>query len=117
MFDTNDIKLKPGQQQVLKQLQSFVEDKDHKVFILKGYAGTGKTTLMRFLIQYLIKIERKYLLLASTGRASKILSNITDEPSQTVHSLIYQFEKLNLDMSDVQESLMDNYFFHLWRPK
>lgn len=103
MSDIDNIQLKPGQQQVLRQIQSFVDDKDHKVFILKGYAGTGKTTLMRFLIKHLSEEKKNYILLASTGRAAKILCNLTNNSAQTIHSLIYSFESLNVDLSDMTE--------------
>ena len=50
----NKIILTVSQQKVLESIERFVISKDERVFILKGYAGTGKTTLMKFLISYLI---------------------------------------------------------------
>lgn len=86
------------QQQVLEDLVGFIRNKAAKVFILCGYAGTGKTTLMKVLIEELEKRNYSFSLLASTGRAAKILSNATRYSASTVHSLIYKFDDLNQDM-------------------
>ena len=91
----SDIKLTVSQQKVLDQLNSFITDPSCRVFILKGYAGTGKTTLMRFLIQLLLEKEKDFILLAPTGRAAKVLSNATGQVAKTIHSLIYSFSNLN----------------------
>lgn len=82
----NEIKLLPSQQHALDRLLDFVADPQKKIFILKGYAGTGKTTLMKSLISELRKRGVAYHLLASTGRAAKVLANATqmEEPSETV---------------------------------
>jgi ATP-dependent exoDNAse (exonuclease V) alpha subunit len=97
----------PGQLNVMVMLESFVKSRD-KVFILKGYAGTGKTTLMSGFIKWLSENDHVYSLLASTGRASKILSDKTGEHTSTIHSQIYVFSDLDDDletMASVQESL------------
>jgi ATP-dependent exoDNAse (exonuclease V) alpha subunit len=99
----SDIKLTVSQQKVLDQLNSFITDPSCRVFILKGYAGTGKTTLMRFLIQLLLEKEKDFILLAPTGRAAKVLSNATGQVAKTIHSLIYSFSNLNKDLSDAKE--------------
>ena len=75
--DLTDIKLTTSQENVLKQILDFVNNSNDRVFILKGYAGTGKTTLMRFLIQKLEENQKDYRLLASTGRAAKVLANLS----------------------------------------
>lgn len=104
MSNLKDITLIDSQDRVLSQMKSFLKSKD-KVFILKGYAGTGKTTLMRFLIQHLQEQERGYHLLASTGRASTILNAATgDTTAQTIHSLIYKYSDFNQDLSKITES-------------
>ena len=90
--------LTANQQQVMEDLVGFIRNKEAKVFILCGYAGTGKTTLMKVLIEELEKRNYSFSLLASTGRAAKILSNATKYAASTVHSLIYKFEDLNQDM-------------------
>jgi len=99
----SDIVLKEDQQIAIDSMKAFVKDDCSRVFILKGYAGTGKTTLMRFFIEHLETIKKHYILLASTGRAAKILSNLTHTDAQTIHSLIYKLEDLNKDLSEVDE--------------
>ncbi|MBQ2235840.1 MAG: AAA family ATPase, partial [Muribaculaceae bacterium] len=59
------IKLTPSQTRVMAQILDFIDGKD-RVFILKGYAGTGKTTLLRFLLTELRKRNHNYRLLAPT---------------------------------------------------
>lgn len=96
------------QKQAFALLKTFVETNKEKVFILKGFAGTGKTTLMSGLINWLDEEEIKYSLLATTGRAAKILSNKTGTNANTIHSHIYVFSELSDDleaMSNIQENL------------
>lgn len=64
------IDLIDSQRKVLKKMTDFVFDSDDRVFILKGYAGMGKTTLMRFLIEELKKRNQGFTLLSTTGRAA-----------------------------------------------
>ena len=64
------------------------------VFVLKGYAGTGKTTLIATLVDYLKNAETKYILLAPTGRAAKVIGNYSGKPAFTIHKRIY-FPKKN----------------------
>lgn len=104
MSNLKDITLTDSQNRVLSQMKAFLAGKD-KVFVLKGYAGTGKTTLMRFLIQYMQEQKRGYHLLASTGRASTILNAATgDTTAQTIHSLIYKYSDFNQDLSKITEA-------------
>lgn len=56
-----------------------------RVFILRGYAGTGKTTLVKEMIEQLKEMRLPYKLLASTGRAAKVLRDKTSEETGTVH--------------------------------
>jgi hypothetical protein len=109
MNHSDNIVLKPGQQEAFAQMMDFVNSPDQRVFILVGYAGTGKTTLMKFLIAELAKQKRPYRLLASTGRAAKILSNITggDDEATTIHSMVYAFNGLNQDLSNVDTSRVE----------
>lgn len=103
------IVLTDSQKRVLHAMKEFVTKSDDRVFILKGYAGTGKTTLMKFLIAFLNEKRLYYKLLASTGRAAKVLSNLTGDNSDvsTIHSLIYSFIGLNKDLSDVEKPTID----------
>jgi ATP-dependent exoDNAse (exonuclease V) alpha subunit len=103
-----DIELKPQQEKAFSALCNFIESNSDKVFILKGYAGTGKTTLMSGLIKRLSEDNIPFALLASTGRASKILSDKTKTKANTIHSHIYIFKELSEDlekMSELQHNL------------
>ena len=97
-----------GQQEAFNKMSRFIEDKDAKVFILKGYAGTGKTTMLRKLIDELEKRGEQFSLLASTGRAAKILSNVTGKATRTVHAEIYKFTDLNQNLEKVAEDRSAN---------
>ena len=65
-----------------------------EIFVLKGYAGTGKTTVISTIVNNLILINKKYVLLAPTGRAAKVIANYSNKPAQTIHKKIY-FPKKN----------------------
>ena len=88
------------QKRALDELGAFINDPHAQVFILKGYAGTGKTTLVRQIIKKMRDEDLIYTLLASTGRAAKILANATGEEVKTVHSEIYNFKGMNKDMDE-----------------
>ena len=60
------------------------------VFLLNGYAGTGKTSVMGALVRTLQAVGIPTVLLASTGRAAKVFSNFTGEPAYTIHRKIYR---------------------------
>ncbi len=80
----------PGQQQLLTKLSAFITGKNAAhIFVIKGYAGTGKTTIVRALVQSLPALNAKTVLLAPTGRAAKVLSSYTGKPAFTIHKKIY----------------------------
>ncbi|RYZ80259.1 MAG: ATP-dependent endonuclease, partial [Proteobacteria bacterium] len=60
-----------------------------EIFMLKGYAGTGKTTVISALVNALPHINKKYVLLAPTGRAAKVISGYSGKLAQTIHRKIY----------------------------
>ena len=62
---------------------------NNEIFILKGYAGTGKTTVISTIVNNLIDINKKYVLLAPTGRAAKVIANYSHKPAFTIHKKIY----------------------------
>lgn len=99
-----DIIFTDSQKRAYSKLMEFVMDEEAKIFILKGYAGTGKTTLMRKLVEEMNSRHEPYSLLASTGRAAKILANATGYETHTVHSEIYKFTDLNQDLETVANS-------------
>ncbi|MDN3672753.1 AAA family ATPase [Flavobacterium branchiarum] len=59
------------------------------IFVLKGYAGTGKTTVISTIVNNLLEIDKKYVLLAPTGRAAKVIANYSSKPAFTIHKKIY----------------------------
>lgn len=79
-----------GQIQWIHQVAGFLLERDpHQMFVLKGYAGTGKTSLLQTLIPSLTKYNRKAVLLAPTGRAAKVMSAYTKRKAYTIHKHIY----------------------------
>jgi ATP-dependent exoDNAse (exonuclease V) alpha subunit len=62
---------------------------DDTIFVLKGYAGTGKTTVISTIVNNLVEINKKYVLLAPTGRAAKVIANYSEKPAFTIHKKIY----------------------------
>ncbi len=64
-------------------------DKTDEVFVLKGYAGTGKTTLIATLVDSLREINKRAVLLAPTGRAAKVIANYSKKEAFTIHKKIY----------------------------
>ena len=80
-----------GQATVLFHLAAFLlSEKDNPTYILRGYAGTGKTSLVKTLVRTLPSIGMRFVLLAPTGRAAKVLSNYTGQSASTIHRRIYQ---------------------------
>lgn len=98
------IELNAGQKDALEKIVEFLRAKDSRVFILKGYAGTGKTTIIKSVISWMETREIQFELLASTGRAAKILGDITGHPAQTIHSEIYTFQGFNDEAKMVKET-------------
>ena len=79
------------QSNFLREFAKFsVNEYTENVFILRGYAGTGKTTLVKTLVTSMPKIKLKTILLAPTGRAAKVLSNYSGQPASTIHRRIYR---------------------------
>ena len=77
-----------GQQELLTNLNEFLEDKT-SCFLLKGYAGTGKTFMMKGLTDFLKSVNRPFALAAPTGRAAKVISKRTKSNAYTIHKTIY----------------------------
>ena len=80
-----------GQSIVLYHLSAFLlSQKENPTYVLRGYAGTGKTSLVKALVKTLPSIGMRYVLMAPTGRAAKVLSSYTGQPASTIHRRIYQ---------------------------
>ena len=81
-----------GQSHFFHEMEGFLDkEKWHsQAFILKGYAGTGKTSLIAAIIQVLPRLNYKSVLLAPTGRAAKVMSNYAQKRAYTIHKKIYK---------------------------
>ena len=78
-----------------QQIADFITNTNtNEIFVLKGYAGTGKTTVISTIVNHLAEINKKYVLLAPTGRAAKVIANYSHKPAFTIHKKIY-FPKKN----------------------
>lgn len=88
-------KLNEDQTEAFKAIQKFIDHPAADTFILKGYAGTGKTFLMQYLAKWLEEKKHKFSLLASTGRAAAVLRGKTGLTTKTVHGELYQFSKMD----------------------
>ena len=76
-----------------------------EVFLLKGYAGTGKTSLVGALVRTLVQLHRPVVLLAPTGRAAKVFSLHADAPAYTIHKKIYRQKTFSAEMTGFQANV------------
>ena len=76
------------QQQALDKIKKFI-DSDASIFILCGYAGTGKTTIIKYIADYVAQVKGNIFLMAPTGRASRVLETKSGYPASTIHHAIY----------------------------
>ncbi|RXQ90418.1 DUF2075 domain-containing protein [Ancylomarina salipaludis] len=92
-----ELKFEPtaDQKHAIDELSDFLtSSQNDSLFLLKGYAGTGKTTLVSALVASLSKMEIKTVLLAPTGRAAKVLSHYCGHNAHTIHKKIYRQKSL-----------------------
>ena len=83
-----------GQRTVLYHLAAFLlSEKPNPTYLLQGYAGTGKTTLVTTLVKTLPIIGMRYQLMAPTGRAAKVISGYTGKSASTIHRKLYRFQQ------------------------
>jgi len=86
------------QKEFIELFSSFMMKREsYKTFLLKGYAGTGKTTLVSALVKACKELNIPVILLAPTGRAAKVLGNYSSAPASTIHRAIYH--KKSMDIS------------------
>lgn len=102
------------QTELFNLLHIFLEkDNGDECFILKGYAGTGKTTIVGALVKALKHYNYKSILLAPTGRAAKVITNYSGRKAYTIHKRIYRKKSaLNVDESfSIADNLANNTLF------
>lgn len=79
------------QEEAAREIGAFLGDpRSDRAFILKGYAGTGKTSLISAVVRVWKKLQRPVVLLAPTGRAAKVFSTHAGLPAHTIHKIIYR---------------------------
>jgi exodeoxyribonuclease-5 len=82
-----------GQKELVELLAGFLIDPDkNSLFLIKGYAGTGKTTIVSSLVEVLPYINKRFFLLAPTGRAAKVLARYSSKSAFTIHKKIYSLK-------------------------
>ncbi len=99
------LNLSNDQEIALTKLEAFIAS-PAQVFMLKGYAGSGKTTILKGLVEYLNSIEKDFALMAPTGRAAKVIREKTGEEAFTIHKSIYSYE----DMVEIEEG--DSFYYY-----
>jgi exodeoxyribonuclease-5 len=91
LLDNLDFRPTRSQEDLIGHLSTFIESSlDRDIFLLKGYAGTGKTTIVNSLVKTLRDIGLKSVLLAPTGRAAKVMYAYTSVTAWTIHKKIYR---------------------------
>lgn len=105
LFDCfSGINLTDDQKTAVDKLQLFFDDPDKKLFLLTGYAGTGKTTLLKGLYEYAASLQKSIHIMAPTGKAAHIIRTKAQCPAATIHSHIYE---INLNPEARLESAGD----------
>ena len=99
------------QEKVIKKLADFLFSRNSEgLFLLKGYAGTGKTSLIGALVKTLDSLEQKCVLLAPTGRAAKVFAHYAGHPAYTIHKKIYRQKSFSNEVDNF--SVNDNVHQH-----
>ena len=99
------------QENVVKILANFLFCRKMDVlFLLKGYAGTGKTSLIGALVKTMDQLEQKCILMAPTGRAAKVFSHYAGHPAYTIHKKIYRQKSFSNEVDNF--SINDNLHQH-----
>ena len=98
------------QEQAIATFSSFMTDRrEQAVMVLRGCAGTGKTTLAAAIVRALLSLQQKLVLMAPTGRAAKVFSLYAGQPAYTIHRRIYRQKSLesafNLNFNAAHDTL------------
>ena len=101
----------PEQSAALEKLAQFMLSPDpDSAFILNGYAGTGKTSLIAAIVRTMDQLKQKVVLLAPTGRAAKVFAAYACHPAVTIHKKIYRQRKFSNELTNF--ALNDNLTTH-----
>jgi exodeoxyribonuclease-5 len=94
------------QKEVIRHLAAFhYSQTTNPLYILKGYAGTGKTTIVGTYVKEIFNLKQKFVLMAPTGRAAKVLSQYTGFKAYTIHRFIYS---IRTDTSGKTRIMLNN---------
>lgn len=109
----SEYSLTDEQKKLVQKLKQFLSSKDQNLFLLKGYAGTGKTFILKGLTDYFELIGRSYRLSAPTGKAARVISEKTKKQAYTIHKTIYsnkdikEYKTANTDGSETYKFYYD----------
>ena len=85
-----------NQKKIIEKLSAWLSDDDYsRIFLLNGYAGTGKTTIIAAFVAALKELGLKPILLAPTGRAAKVLTRYSKLTAYTIHKKIYREKSIS----------------------
>lgn len=91
IYEKLSVRPTENQKKIIESFSDYLsEDNSSTFFVLNGYAGTGKTTLIAAIVSALKSLGIKTILLAPTGRAAKVLSQYSGEKALTIHKRIYR---------------------------
>ncbi len=97
---------------LFKALGAFLVSRvPRKAFVLSGYAGTGKTSVVSALVRTLASLKQSYVLLAPTGRAAKVLSRYSGSQAYTIHKKIYRQNRLGVEAFSLSDNLHKHTLF------
>ncbi len=100
------------QDKALQEMVAFMFDKEpHSVFILRGYAGTGKTSILGAIVKAFKELKQRFMLLAPTGRAAKNFSMLASHPAYTIHKRIYREEAFGAESFVINHNLTPRTLF------
>lgn len=98
-----------GQSELIGKLSSFlVDNRANSAFVLRGYAGTGKTSIVSALVRAMKRLRQPCILLAPTGRAAKVLAAYSGQAAYTIHKRIYRQKKLGENVFGLTDNLSKN---------
>ena len=109
-----ELPFEPNEEKIglLDALGAFLVSRDErKAFILRGYAGTGKTSVVSALIRAMEGLKQPCVLLAPTGRAAKVLSRYSGAQAYTIHKKIYRQNQLGVEAFSLSDNLHKNTLF------
>ena len=101
------------QTELVQELKHFLSDRGRHLFLLKGYAGTGKTFIIKGLTDYFDLTDRTYRLAAPTGKAARVIAEKTKKQAYTIHKTIYsnkdikEYKTANTDGSETYKFYYD----------